>query len=174
MTESGATVHERDPARHLRALRESKGLSRKQVARSSGLSQRKLSAFEHGRASMSESDLLALGAALDVEPSALVPAGYRLALVQGTSGSVPQASDADAALDTLLREYLSMVVELRGSADGLESSLRHEDLKELSRALGGTPEAVEAKVMQLLATGPHEASHITRTIMPSIDGWSTS
>ncbi len=165
MTEMGATVHERDPARHLRALRAAKGLSRKQVARDSGLSPRKIAAFERGRASMSESDLLALGAAFEVEPSELVPAGYRLALARGTSAT-PGATSAEAALDTLLREYLSMVVELRGSADGLETSLRHEDLKELARALGGSPDAVEAKVMQLLATGPQEASNITRTILP--------
>jgi hypothetical protein len=56
------------------------------------------------------------------------------------------------ALDTLLREYLAMVVELRSGQTVTPPTLRHEDLVELATALGDTPESIEARLVALLST----------------------
>lgn len=158
----------------LRQLRRTKGLSRGQLADSSGLSRRKIASFERGRASLSEEDLSALAAACEVEVGAIAPPGYKLAVNAGASadGAINELQGA-AALDALLREYVSMVLELRDSPQGLSASLRQDDLYELARALGGTPEAIEARLMELLGADEHEAWQLRTTIVPSYGAVST-
>ena len=60
-----------------------------------------------------------------------------------------------------------MVQELR-QAQGLPlSSLRQHDLSELAIALGGTPEAIEARLIELLDTDRRHAEQLRASIMPS-------
>jgi transcriptional regulator with XRE-family HTH domain len=72
------------------------------------------------------------------------------------------------APDALLREYLSMLLELRDTQRISPTSLRQEDLSELAAALGGTPEAIEARLMELLGTDEQEAWQLRTTILPSL------
>lgn len=154
------------PTLPLGEAREAKGLSRAQLARASGVRRRRIAAFERGRGTMSEQDLEAVASACEVEPALLVPPGYFLRLAVGADPSDP-AGTAPATFDTLLREYLSMVVELRGSSDSLAATIRHEDMQELAKALGGTAELIEDKVMALLATDRAHAARVVRTILPT-------
>jgi len=88
----------------------------------------------------------------------------------------PEIADIDAdrgtlpgvAPDALLREYLSMLLELRDTQRISPTSLRQEDLSELATALGGTPEAIEARLMELLGTDEQEAWQLRTTILPSL------
>lgn len=164
-----------DFADRLRQLRRAKGLSRAQLADSSGLSRRTIASLERGRASLPEGDLSALARACGVEAGELDPPGYNLTLTVGASsdGTI-SGLQGEAALDALLREYVSMVVELRESRQFLPASLRQDDLCELARALGGTPEAIEARLIELLGTDQHEAWQLRTTIVPSLGAASTS
>ena len=53
---------------------------------------------------------------------------------------------AGAGADGLLREYLAMIYELRNLPPGTRPPMREEDLAALADALGGTPEAIEARL----------------------------
>lgn len=153
----------------LRRLRRSKKLSRTQLASVTGVPRKQISAFEQGKPALSDTELGAIAETLEVEPGALTPPGYNLAVASGVlaNGEVGELR-GDAALDALLREYLSMVLELRDARTAPASSLRQDDLSELARALGGTPEAIEARLTELLGTDEQEAWQLRATILPSL------
>ena len=146
-----------DVGDRLQQLRRSLGKSRGQLARTSGLTRREVAAFERGRSSMSEADLRALADACGVDIDELAPPDLRLALAaHALSDQGAVQLEGDAAREALLREYVLMLVDLRGSADVPASSLRQDDLAELARVVGGTPEAVEDRLTDLLdATSAH-------------------
>ena len=74
----------------------------------------------------------------------------------------------DPAFDALLREYISMVLELRRASTIPAVSLRQEDLTELAKALGGTPELIEARLIELLGTDAEGASEMREAMLPSL------
>jgi hypothetical protein len=94
--------------------------------------------------------LSALAVACDVAPSELAQ------------------PEPDAAFDALLREYLSMLLELRQASTIAPVSLRQDDLSELATALGGTPERIEARLVELLGTDAAGASEMRAVLLPSI------
>jgi transcriptional regulator with XRE-family HTH domain len=146
--------------------RVSAGLTPRQLARRSGVSRRKLTAIETGRQVVSAGEYEALAAACDVGPSEPVASGndFRLVLAdRNGSGGVR----GEPALDALLREYISMVIELRNMTVEQLNSLRAEDLDELALALGGTPDMIEARIVELLHTTPNETRAVRAAIMPS-------
>jgi transcriptional regulator with XRE-family HTH domain len=148
----------------LRRLREVRGLSRRQLARKSGVRRRTIAAIERGRYTPALDELDAIAKAVDVEPETLTPAPVvEFTLVTGADGGV-RGQDA---FDALLREYLAMVVDLRSGNHADPDSLRQGDLSQLALALGGTPEAIEARLMQLLGSDEHEASELRAAIAPS-------
>jgi len=146
--------------------RVSAGLTVRQLARRSGVSRRKLTAIEAGRQVVSAGEYEALAAACDVHPNQPLTSG---------NGFKPVRSDPDRsggvcgepALDALLREYISMVVELRNTTVEQLKSLRAEDLDELALALGGTPDIIEARIVELLHTTPNETRAVRAAILPS-------
>jgi len=87
------------------------------------------------------------------DDDALDPPRLRLA-VAAHPVSDPGAGwlEGDAALDALLEEYVAMLAELRGSTRVPASSLREDDLAELARVVGATPEAIETRLTELLET----------------------
>jgi len=140
-----------DVGERLQQLRHTLGKSRGELARTSGLSRRELAAFERGKAAMAESDLRALADACGIDVGELAPPDVRLALAaHALSDQGDVQLEGDAAREALLREYVAMLVDLRGSNDVPASSLRQEDLAELARVVGGTPEAVEDQLTDLL------------------------
>jgi len=151
----------------VRELRRAKGLSRTQVADWSGLSRRRIALIERGRVSPAESDLRSLAAACGVQVEALASPGSSLVLTAAASsnGAIAELR-GEEAFDALLREYISMVLELRGARQASPASLRQDDLRELAHALGDTPDAIEARLMELLGTDRHEAWELRTTILP--------
>lgn len=157
-----------DFGRRLRQLRHDIGMSRAQLARASGLSRWKLARFERERASISEVDLSALAETIGVEVGVLRGPGHNLSVAAGPlSNGAAGELRGEAALDALLREYLAMVVELRDSHQGMPTILRQDDLTELARTLGGTPQAIEARLRELLGTDAQGACALRTTILPS-------
>ena len=147
----------------LTAAREQAGLSTRKLARSSGLEHRRVVALEQGGAEPDERELGVLAQACGTTVFALLPPGYGLEMLG--SDAVPAAGEG--ALDALLREYLSMVVELRSGRAVTAPSLRHDDLVELAAALGDTPNAIEARLVTLLGTDSTDAPAIRSLILPS-------
>ena len=164
---NGVPAADGEPAKRVRELRRERGLSRRALARRAGLASGAVVAIERGRHVPSEGELAQIAGACGVEPEALVPVPRPdLALAAG-SGTSPLRGEA--ALDALLREYLSMVAELRSNRQASPESLRQGDLSELARALGDSPDAIEARLMQLLGSDEHEACELRAAIVPSSD-----
>ncbi len=100
---------------------------------------------------MSEADLRTLADACGVDVGEFAPPNLRLALAaHALSDRGAVRLEGEAARDALLREYVLMLVDLRGSAGVPASSLRQDDLAELARVVGGTPEAIEGRLTDLL------------------------
>jgi transcriptional regulator with XRE-family HTH domain len=138
------------PGSRITAVRTEHGLSRSQLARASGLRRQDIAAFEEGTAVPTTSDFGAIAVACGVGATDLV------------------RPRIDPAFDALLREYISMVLELRQASTIPPVSLRQEDLTELAKALGGTPELIEARLIELLGTDAAGASEMREAMLPSL------
>jgi hypothetical protein len=68
----------------------------------------------------------------------------------------------------LLREYLSMIYELRNLPPGSRVPLREPDLAALADALGGTPDAIEQRLMELIGSSREEAARLRAIILPPL------
>ena len=160
-----------DPARlgaTLRSLRRSARKRRHQVAAVTGIPSRDLAAFERGRAYPSNRQLDRLADAYAVAISDLIPprAGVSIDFKRNTlrvSSTVRILGDPATSGDDLLREYLTLLRAMRGSADG-PLPLRADDLDALARALGGTPERIEARLVELMGISPGEAVRLRERI----------
>ena len=149
-SESGSDSSAQGLGRRIEAARADHGWTRAQLARRAGISRRDLAAFEQGTSAPTASQLSALAVACDVAPSELAQ------------------PEPDAAFDALLREYLSMLLELRQASTIAPVSLRQDDLSELATALGGTPERIEARLVELLGTDAAGASEMRAVLLPSL------
>ena len=143
------------------AVRLEHGLSRMQLARKSRLSRRQIAAFEEGTAVPTANELAAIAEACGVDADEIVRPELDVAVVAGV---VAKSADGEvrgqAASDALLREYLSMLLELRKASEIAPVSLRQDDLTELAAALGGTPEAIKARLIELLGADTRDASEM--------------
>jgi transcriptional regulator with XRE-family HTH domain len=149
-------------------FRHGQNLSRRQLSAASGLRRHTIASLERDRRQPSpdETRLLrdALGVEFDLEAS---HEPFSLVVGKSSEGEIAHV-EGDHALDALLREYLSMVAELRSCEGGEISSLRHDDLTELARVLGGTPEAIESRLMALLGMDASAAFDLRSVIAPSL------
>ena len=151
----------------LEQVRTRAGLSPAELARSSRVSRRRILALEDGRTVPTDRELGALAQACRVSVFELIPPGLSLSVLGGDPETPGAALRGDAALNALLREYLVMVLELRQGNPVTAPSLRHDDLVELAAALGGTPEAIEHRLVELLGAGADEAHELRTMILPS-------
>jgi len=149
--------------RTIEASRTAVGMSVAELARASGIGRRRVRAIERG-ATPDDQELSALAGACGVAPADLVPPGTNLRLLGGDG----RALEGAEALDALLREYISMVIEMRDADRLPAATLREEDLTELARALGGSPEAIEARLIELIGTDEKGAHDLRSTILPSV------
>jgi transcriptional regulator with XRE-family HTH domain len=152
LTEPDAVVERREIARRVGNARIVAGLSRADLARAAGVEPRRLEQLETGRGAPSEAELRSIAAACGLEYGDLIPNGYHLTLAVGGAVLAAGRSTSDQERDTLLREYVKTVFELRRSPVKL-ATIRHEDVVELARVLGTTPEEIQARLQQLVAAG---------------------
>ena len=152
----------------LHRLRRSNAMSRARLAWASGLSRRRVASLERGKASISAADLTALAEACGVDVDVLTRPELRITNVPGPMSQGSEELRGEAATDALLREYVSMVVELREFRALSPADLRQDDLSELAQALGGTPEAIEARLVELLGADEEQASRLRTAISPSL------
>ena len=68
------------PGEMVRTLRELKGLSQLDLARESGISQTNISAIENGRVKIGKERAIMLAEALNVHPSSIMFADYKIAI----------------------------------------------------------------------------------------------
>jgi transcriptional regulator with XRE-family HTH domain len=156
------------PAASLAELRRAADKSRAQIAEATGLSRRTVRSLEQGRHIPSDAEVETLAEALGTQPSEVLRAVSSSATARKNKRKrkravVRQGSEADR----LLLEYISMVQELRDAQRVSALTLREHDLSELAKALGGTPDAIEARLMQLLDTDRAHAEQLRADILPS-------
>jgi transcriptional regulator with XRE-family HTH domain len=157
------------------AARMQAGLSTRKLARASGIDQRRIVALERGTGGRpTDRELGLLAQACNTTVFSLLPPGYGLEVLRAEDPAAAEPGGApargDEALDALLREYLSMVVELRSGHPITPPSLRHDDLVELAAVLGDTPAAIEARLIALLGADAADAPAIRSLILPSTAG----
>ena len=162
----------KDVGRQLRQVRRKQGLSRAEVARSAGLTRRELAAYERGRVHIPESDLWCLAGSCGVEVGELLPHRDELridsSLASLAIGDSIRHLRAPAEPDGLLREYLAMIYELRNLPPGSRIPLRETDLATLADALGGDPETIEMRLMELIGASHEEAARLRAMILPPL------
>ena len=152
--------------RALAGARERARLSTRKLAQVTRLPRRRIEALERGDELPTEAEIAVLAQGCTLTVFELIPPGFSLSvLVHGESG--PTEARGERALDALLREYLSMVVELRSGHAVTAPSLRQDDLVELAAALGDDREAIEARLIGLLGTDGTDAPAIRSLILPS-------
>jgi transcriptional regulator with XRE-family HTH domain len=150
-----------DFSARLRRLREGRGLSRRQLAQAAAVSTRRIFALERATGvAPSADEVVALAHCCNVPICELVPPGSE-SYLNGSKTSRSAEPDDPATTDATLRDYLGMLHELRGGGPVTPQSLRHEDLSKLALALGRSPEAVEARLVELLESSadPEQLSH---------------
>lgn len=151
----------------LEESRRDAGLSRRKLAKRSGVAPRRIHDLEQGAALPSDRELGTLAQACRISVFELLPPGYSLRIIDpddAVDGRELRGADAS---DALLREYLSMVVELRSGRQVTPPTLRHDDLVELAAALGDTPGAIEARLVRLLDADGSQGAEILSMILPS-------
>jgi transcriptional regulator with XRE-family HTH domain len=162
----------RQLGRHLKQIRRKQGLSRAEVARSAGLTRRELGAYERGSVDVPESDLWCLAGSCGVDVSELLPSRDPLHVSSDLSslavGDSIRHLRGPTEPDGLLREYLSMIYELRNLPPGSRVPLREPDLMTLADALGGTPDAIEQKLTELIGASREEAARLRAMILPPL------
>ena len=157
--------------RRLESVRDTADLSRRKLAKASGLDPRDVADLESGTRRPTDHELCALAQACRVSVFELLPAGYTLrVLAQDGSRATPDEVHGGEALDALLREYLAMVLELRAGRTVTAPTLRHDDLVELAATLGDSPEAIKARLVTLLHADAEDAPAILSLILPSTVG----
>jgi transcriptional regulator with XRE-family HTH domain len=161
MSESDVPGSSDTPTQDLGSARRAAGLTRRELARRSGVPKRTLAAIERGTRVASTEQSAAIASAC-ADASIAPPEAPVLDPVATTV-----APDDTVALDDLLREYIAMVVELRSTTVESFGSLRVEDLTVLAGALGSSPETIEARIMELLGTEASRASEMRGAILPS-------
>ena len=159
----------KDEGRLVRQVRRTQGLSRAEVARSAGLTRRELAAYERGRVAIPDNDLWCLAGSCGVDVHEFIPA--RGPLERGPSfaslapGDNPRPSGSAAPADGLLPGYRSMVTELRAVQPGQAVPLHPADLAALADALGGNPQTIETRLIQLTGVSPDEAARLREMIL---------
>jgi transcriptional regulator with XRE-family HTH domain len=162
----------KDVGRNLRHVRKQQGLSRGAAARSAGLTRRELAQYERGKVQVPESDLWCLAGSCGVDVSELLPRREPLRLSPDLStistGDTVRHLRGPAQPDGVLREYLAMIYELRNLPPGSPVPLRQPDLTALADALGGTPDTIEHRLVELIGASPEEAAHLRAMILPPL------
>ena len=166
-TNGAAASTDSDFGSFLEAARERAGLSQRKLARASRLSSRRIACLEGGDDVPTEAELGALAHGCNVSVFELLPPGYSLRVLVHDKPEGAREVAGAPALEALLQEYLSMVVEMRSGRPVTAPSLRHEDLVELAASLGDTPESIEARLVALLGADTDDAAAIRTMILPS-------
>ncbi len=151
----------------LEESRRDAGLSRRKLAKRSGVALRRIDDLEQGAGLPTDRELGTLAQACRVSVFDLLPPGYSLRILNQDDAVDSRELRGAEASDALLREYLSMVVELRSGRPVTPPTLRHDDLVELAAALGDTPGAIEARLVRLLDTDGSQGAEILSMILPS-------
>jgi transcriptional regulator with XRE-family HTH domain len=156
--------------RHLRSVRKAKGLSRSEVARSAGLTRRELAAYERGRTAVPDSDLWCLAGSCAVDVSELLPEREGAADDPDLAPTVADHTGGpgtDHEPGDLLPEQLALIDALHAPPSGSPVPLPEADRGALADALGGTPDAIEARLGELIGASRDEAARLRAIIAPS-------
>lgn len=152
----------------LRSLREHHGISRKEAARRAGISRHTLAAYERGRP-VPEAVAACLARSYGISPGELVPSRSpsRLEVRDGSlvAGEARRSLPPQASPDDVLDHYLGLIRDVRGATESDDLPLRDADLDALADFLGGTPKAIERRLVELIQCSKEEARALQRAIL---------
>jgi transcriptional regulator with XRE-family HTH domain len=150
-----------DMSRRITEGREGAGLGRREAARRLGVTARHLRAWERGRGGIPKDVRTGMASLYGLPLTDLVPARPDVASDGDgmiTIGSV--AFSVRGATDNSLREFLDGVRSQRKLAGDAEVAIRADEAVVLAGVLGGTPEAIVARIRQLLDVTDDEAEEL--------------
>lgn len=155
----------------LTAARTRAGLDVDDVAARAGVGARRLRRWERGEDLPSDDDLAAVLGVLGIDAGELVPArepvaydaDQGLVTVGHRSAAVTPAGDGDGN-EAVLRTYLGLVAEVRGTRLGAGIGLRIDDIEVLAQLLDLDDADLEARLERLLGVTPTAAGTIRALI----------
>lgn len=150
----------------MRAARKRAGMKRRAAAKRAGISADDLRRYERGEAPVPAAVCARLAEVYGDDLAAHVPVRVPVQLhehwlvaadaVQPVGGTRPE---------DVLQGYAALLRRLRGARPGEPLPLRAADLAALSGALGGTPEDVERRIVELLGCSREEASQLRAELL---------
>ena len=154
----------------LRAARRAAGVRRRDAAGRVGLKTAALRNYERGSEPVPDDVAGRLADAYDCDVSTLLPnrdvapvilePGY---LRVGPASKTLRSDDPHP--DEVLKGYLSLLYDMRDLKPGTRIPLRDHDLDALAEALGGTSDAIEARLIELMHVTRDEAAAMTATLL---------
>jgi transcriptional regulator with XRE-family HTH domain len=152
----------------LRAARRAVGLRRRDAAARSGLQTSELRNYERGSVVTPEDVVRRLAAEYGCDAAALLPRRAPVVIEPGRLhvGRLSATLGSDNPQpDEMLKGYLSLLYELRSKKPGTRIPLRDHDLDTLAEALGGTSDAIETRLIELMHVSRDEALAMTATLL---------
>ena len=154
-----------DMSRRITEGREAAGLGAREAADRLGVSPRQLRAWERGEPGIPRAVRTAMAALYGLPLTDLVPPRADVAFDGGGTISIGSVSfSVRGATDSSLREFLTAVRSQRNLAGDTEVPVRADEAVVLAGVLGGTPEAIVARIRQLLDVTDDEAQELSAWI----------
>jgi transcriptional regulator with XRE-family HTH domain len=152
----------------LRAARRGVGLRRRDAAARIGLQSSELRNYERGSVPAPEDVVDRLAREYGCDTATLLPSRATVVLEPGylhVGGSSTTMRSDDPKPDEVLKGYLSLLYELRSKKPGTRIPLRDHDLDALADALGGSSDAIETRLTELMHVSRDEAASLTATLL---------
>lgn len=150
----------------MRAARKRAGMKRRAAAKRAGISADDLRRYERGDARVPAAVCARLADVYGADLAAHVPVRVPLQLHEHWLVAADALQPVGSTRpEDVLQGYAALLRRLRGARPGEPLPLRAADLAALSGALGGTPEDVERRIVELLGCSPEEASQLRAELL---------
>jgi len=150
----------------LQAARKRRGWKRREAATHVRITPAQLRDYERGTTPVPAEICARLAECYGDDLTAHIP--LRLP-VQVDDGWIVAATDAESSgsgrAEDVLRGYVQLLTRLRGAKPGEPVALRATDLAAIAEAVNGDPEAVEARIVELLGCTRAEAARLRSQLL---------
>ena len=152
----------------LRMARRGAGIGRRDAAARIGLQPSELRDYERGSVAVPEDVVDRLAGEYGCDAATLLPSRTTVVVEPGylhVGGSTATLRSDGSHPDEVLKGYLGLLYELRSKKPGTRIPLRDHDLDALADALGGTSDAIEMRLIELMHVSRDEAAALTATLL---------
>ncbi len=150
----------------LQAARKRAGMKRRTVAALTGLTREQLRDYERGAAPVPPHVCVRLAECYGDDLTAHIPLRMPVQIEERWIVAGDQAlAHPSGTADEVLRNYVDVLMKLRGARKGEPVPLRASDLSALASALGDDAAAVEVRIVDLLGCSREEAAQLRSELL---------